>query len=184
MITLVLPLMIERIIEATKIFGGTEGISGLSSLAGPKVEFLVAMVAVWAVLFAARRLIASDYGLILIGIRDNDRSVMSGGINIYIYKAQALFLAGSIGAFAGAIMTHAYMFVGMPVFALGLFDHAHCRRSRGGHGNHGRSNAGGLLSWCPCRSCFAVWAACASSFMRCCWVIFTVGVAGGYFSFR
>jgi branched-chain amino acid transport system permease protein len=118
MITLVLPLMIERIIEATKIFGGTEGISGLDSLAGVQVEFLVAMVAVWGVLFGARRLMASDYGLILIGIRDNDRSVMAGGINIYVYKAQALFVAGSIGAFAGAIMTHAYMFVGMPVFAL------------------------------------------------------------------
>ena len=118
MVTLVLPLMIERIIEATKIFGGTEGISGLSSLAGVKVEFIVAMVAVWGVLFATRRLMASDYGLTLIGIRDNDRSVMAGGINIYVYKAQALFLAGCIGAFAGAIMTHAYQFVGMPVFAL------------------------------------------------------------------
>ena len=51
-------------------------------------------------------------------IRDNDRSVMSGGINIYWVKTQALFIAGCIGAFAGAYMTHVYQFVGMPVFAL------------------------------------------------------------------
>lgn len=118
MITLVLPLMIERIIEATGVFGGTEGISGLTPMPSVRVEFWLAMVVIWVVFFALRRLMASDYGLVLKGIRDNDRAVMSGSINIYWYKAQALFIGGSIGAFAGAFMTHAYMFVGMPVFAL------------------------------------------------------------------
>ena len=61
---------------------------------------------------------ASDYGLVLKGIRDNDRSVTNAGINIYWFKAQALFLSSAVGAFAGAYMTHVYMFVGMPVFAL------------------------------------------------------------------
>ncbi|MBF0549275.1 MAG: branched-chain amino acid ABC transporter permease [Deltaproteobacteria bacterium] len=118
MVTLVLPLMLERIIEATKIFGGTEGISGLGQLPSVDVEFIVAMVAVWAALFGFRRLMNSDYGLVLKGIKDNDRSVMSGSINIYLYKAQALLIAGSIASLAGAFMTHAYMFVGIPVFAL------------------------------------------------------------------
>ena len=31
MVTLIIPLMLERVIEATKIFGGTEGISGLGA---------------------------------------------------------------------------------------------------------------------------------------------------------
>ena len=35
MVTLIIPLMLERIIEATKIFGGTEGISGLRLLSRP-----------------------------------------------------------------------------------------------------------------------------------------------------
>jgi branched-chain amino acid transport system permease protein len=34
---------------------------------------------------------SSDYGLVLKGIKDNDRSVMNAGINIYWFKAQALF---------------------------------------------------------------------------------------------
>ncbi|MFH0787359.1 MAG: branched-chain amino acid ABC transporter permease [Pseudomonadota bacterium] len=118
MITLVLPLMLVRIIEATRIFGGTEGISGLTPFGNRWVELYLSLGAAWAVLFALRRLHSSDYGLILRGISDNDQSVMSAGINIYWYKAQALFLAGSIGAFAGAFMSHSYMFVGMPVFAL------------------------------------------------------------------
>ncbi len=118
MVTLIMPLIIERVIEATGIFGGTEGISGLASLPHRLVELLVAMVMVWVALFGLRRLMDSDYGLVLKGINDNDRSVMSAGINIYRRKAEALFIASSIAAFAGAFMTHAYMFVGMPVFAM------------------------------------------------------------------
>jgi branched-chain amino acid transport system permease protein len=118
MVTLILPLMIERIIEATGIFGGTEGLAGLTRLRSGRIEFWLALAVTLAVFFAYRRMMASDYGLILKGIRDNDRSVMSAGLNIYAYKAQALIVAGATGAFAGAYMTHAYQFVGMPVFAL------------------------------------------------------------------
>jgi len=118
MVTLIMPLMIERIIEATKIFGGTEGLSGLQPLPHALVEIIVAMAVVWVALFSFNRMMSSDYGLILKGINDNDRAVMSAGLNIYLYKAQALFLAAGVGAFAGAFVTHAYQFVGMPVFAL------------------------------------------------------------------
>ena len=76
------------------------------------------ILALLAALFGFRRLMGSDFGLVLKGISDNDRSVMNAGINIYWFKAQALFIASSVGAFAGAYMTHVYMFVGMPVFAL------------------------------------------------------------------
>jgi branched-chain amino acid transport system permease protein len=79
--------------------------------------YLIAAVLL-AVLFGFRRLMDSDFGLVLKGIHDNDRSVMNAGINIYWFKTQSLFMASTIGAFAGAFMTHVYMFVGMPVFAL------------------------------------------------------------------
>ncbi len=118
MVTLILPLMLVRIVEATKIFGGTEGLSGLSSLPSRWVELYLVIFALLAALFGFRRLMGSDFGLVLKGINDNDRSVMNAGINIYWFKAQALFISGSVGAFAGAYMTHVYMFVGMPVFAL------------------------------------------------------------------
>ncbi len=118
MVTLLLPLMLVRVIEATKIFGGTEGISGLGPLPSLWVEVYLIMAALLAALFGFRRIIGSDFGLVLKGINDNDQSVMNAGINIYWFKAQALFLASSVGAFAGAFMTHVYMFVGMPVFAL------------------------------------------------------------------
>lgn len=117
-VTLTFPLLLSRFIETTKILGGTEGMSALSPLPNIWVELYVPVVALLVCLFGFRRLINEDYGLVLQGIRDNDRAVMSGAINIYWYKAQAVFIAGLAGAFAGAFMTHYYRFVGMPAFAM------------------------------------------------------------------
>ena len=118
MVTLILPLMLVRLVEATRIFGGTEGLSGMTPLPSKWLEQYMIVGALLAALFGFRRMLSSDYGLVLKGIRDNDRSVLSAGINIYWYKTQALLIASTVGAFAGAFLTHVYMFVGMPVFAL------------------------------------------------------------------
>lgn len=118
MVTLIIPLILVRVIEATKIFGGTEGLSGMTPLPSKWVELYLVMAVLLCVLFGFRRMMDSDYGLVLKGINDNDRSVINAGINIYWFKAQSLFFAGAIGSFSGAFMTHVYMFVGMPVFAL------------------------------------------------------------------
>ncbi len=117
-VTLTLPLLLARFIETTKILGGTEGMSALSPLPNMWVELYVPVLALLICLFGFRRLINEDYGLVLQGIRDNDRAVMSGAINIYLFKTQAVFIAGVAGAFAGAFMTHYYRFVGMPAFAM------------------------------------------------------------------
>jgi branched-chain amino acid transport system permease protein len=118
MVTLIIPLMLVRIVEATRIFGGTEGLTGIAALPSRWIELYLIMGVLMAALFGFRRMLGSDYGLVLKAISDNDRSVMNAGINIYWFKIQALFISSCIGAFAGAFLTHVYMFVGMPVFAL------------------------------------------------------------------
>lgn len=118
MVTLILPLMLMRLIEATKILGGTEGITGLSPFPNIWIEIFSIMTAMWITLFSLRRFINSDHGLIFVSIRDNDRATMASGINIYQFKAQALLIGSGICTFCGAFMTHSYMFTGMPVFAL------------------------------------------------------------------
>lgn len=117
-VTLTFPLLLSRFIETTKILGGTEGLSALSPLPNIWVELYVPVVALLICLFGFRRLINEDYGLVFQGIRDNDRAVMSGAINIYWFKTQAVFIAGVAGSFAGSFMTHYYQFVGMPAFAM------------------------------------------------------------------
>jgi branched-chain amino acid transport system permease protein len=118
MVTLVLPLMFLRLVEATRILGGTEGLTGLTPFPNQITAVYVVQLALLVSLFGFRRIMGSDYGLIIRGINDNDRSVMSAGINIYRYKAQVLFLGASLGSFAGAFGTHFDMFAGMPGFAL------------------------------------------------------------------
>jgi len=118
MVTLIIPLMLVRVIEATKIFGGTEGLSGMTPFPSQWIELYTIIGAMLISLFGFRRMLDSDFGLVLKGICDNDRSVTNAGLNIYWHKTQALFISSCLGAFAGAFMTHVYMFVGMPVFAL------------------------------------------------------------------
>jgi branched-chain amino acid transport system permease protein len=117
-VTLTLPLLLSRFIETTKILGGTEGMSALSPLPNIWIEIYVPVLALLICLFGFRRLINEDYGVVLQGIRDNDRGVMSGAINIYMFKAQAVFIAGIAGAFTGAFMTHYSQVVGMAAFAM------------------------------------------------------------------
>ncbi|MBA7689422.1 hypothetical protein ES703_97929 [subsurface metagenome] len=118
MITFALGLVFMRIIEATGILGGTVGLSGLSPLPNLWVEVYVIIAAVLLGLFVFRRVINTDYGLVLRGIGQNDRAVMSGGINIYRYKAQSLFIGSAVAAFAGAFTTHYIQYVGLPAFAM------------------------------------------------------------------
>lgn len=118
MVTLVLPLMLVRLIEATRILGGTEGLTGISSLPNTYLETYGILAVAVAALFGFRRVMSMDYGLVLRAVHDNDRAVIRAGHNIYWLKAQALFIGGCAGTFAGAFLTHAYMFVGMPAFAL------------------------------------------------------------------
>lgn len=118
LITFALPLLLMRAIEATGILGGTEGLSGLPPLPPITVELYIIITAVLICVFGMKRLMDTDYGLVLKAIKDNDRSVVASGINIQWYKTQAVFLAAIPGTFAGAFLTHHYQFVGMPAFAM------------------------------------------------------------------
>jgi branched-chain amino acid transport system permease protein len=117
MVTLMLPILFKQIIEAWGILGGTHGLSGLTPFPNEWLDKYLVIIAFIAALYGLRSLITSDYGLVLKAIADDDRAVMSAGINIYARKVQALFIAGSIAAFAGAFITHHYQFVGFSVFA-------------------------------------------------------------------
>jgi branched-chain amino acid transport system permease protein len=118
MVTFALSLMMVRIIEATHIFNGNEGLSGLTPYPDLNLEVYLALILVVACLFGFRRLLGSDYGLVLHGINENDRGVMSAGINIYWFKIQALFIGSTVAAFAGAFLAHHTRSAGPSFFGL------------------------------------------------------------------
>jgi branched-chain amino acid transport system permease protein len=117
-VTLMYPLFLARVIEALDIFGGTDGILGVESFPNRWVEqyFVIAMVLLF--LFALRRLVNTDLGLVLRAVMDNDQAVKASGMSVALFKGLAVFIASGIGCLAGACIVHIYMWGGISLFAL------------------------------------------------------------------
>jgi branched-chain amino acid transport system permease protein len=117
-ISFMFPLLTVYIIIALNIFGGTEGITALATFPNIWVDQYVILGVVIIALFAMRRLVTEDIGLILRSIKDNDQAVKASGISITSYKTKAVFIAALIGCFGGAYLSHLYGWVGISQFAL------------------------------------------------------------------
>lgn len=117
-VTIVYPIAAHKIITALNLFGGTEGFSALSTFPNIWAENYIILGAVLIVFFGFRRLVSENYGIILRGIKDNDQAVKASGINITLYKAQALFIGSAVGCFAGSYLSILYGWVGLSLFAL------------------------------------------------------------------
>ena len=69
------PLFMARGIEALDILGGTDGILGIDSFANRWVEQYIPICVLLVILFGARRLVNTDLGLVLRGVKDNDQAI-------------------------------------------------------------------------------------------------------------
>ncbi len=117
-VSFMFPLFAVHIIVALNAFGGTEGISALSIFPNIWIEQYLVLAILLIFLFAIRRLVKEDFGLILRGIKDNEQAVKASGINITRYKAAAVFIAALIGCFGGAYLSHLYGWLGVSLFAM------------------------------------------------------------------
>jgi branched-chain amino acid transport system permease protein len=117
-VTLMYPLLLQRIIAALDILGGTEGMSGLTSFGNRWVEIYLPLGILLLMLFGTRRLVNEDVGLVLRAIKDNDQSVRASGIDVTFYRALAVYVAAAMGCFAGGYLSHLYSWAGMSLFAM------------------------------------------------------------------
>ena len=117
-VTLMYPLLLARIIPAVNILGGTDGLAGIATYPNIWTGSYLVIAATLVALFALRRLVTQDYGLVLHSFKDNHQAVEASGINITPLKAQAVFIASMSGTFAGAYLVHMYGWVGTSLFAL------------------------------------------------------------------
>ncbi len=119
-VTLMYPLLMTRLIEATDMLGGTEGFRGIGGFSSPWVEQYGLVAGLLVVLFAFRRFVNEDAGLVIRAVKDNDQSVRASGISVTWVKTKAVFLASIPCCFAGAYYIHMYSNVGISAFALDL----------------------------------------------------------------
>ncbi len=117
-VTLMYPLLFTRIIEALNILGGTNGMTGLDALPNAYAENYLIIVVALAFLFAMRRFVNEDVGLVLRAVKDNDQSVRASGISVTRMRIIGVFVAALLGCFAGAYIAHLYMWAGISLFAL------------------------------------------------------------------
>jgi len=117
-VTLMYPLFLARVIEALNILGGTDGIMGIDSFPNAWIEQYLVIVLALLIVFGLRRLVNTDFGLVLRAVKDNDQAVKASAMNITYYKALAVWIAASIGCLAGACLVHIYMWAGISTFAL------------------------------------------------------------------
>jgi len=117
-ITFAFPIMIERIIVAANILGGTDGIPGLDVFSSTWLSQYSILAIVLLSLFGLRRLVNEDVGVVFRGVKDNDQAIRASGLNVTYYKAMAVFLSAMMGCFGGAYLAHLYGWVGTSLFSL------------------------------------------------------------------
>ena len=117
-VSFMFPLLTVYVIIALNVFGGTEGISALATFPNVWVDQYLVLGMVVVSLFALRRLVNEDFGLILRAIKDNDQAVKASGLSITSYKTKAVFLAALMGSFGGAYLSHLYGWIGISQFAM------------------------------------------------------------------
>ena len=117
-VTFAYPLMIERVLSAANVIGGTDGITGLAIFHGIWTSQYIIIGALLFSTFALRRLVNEDIGMVFRGVKDNDQAIRASGINIIRYKALAVFIAALMGCFGGACLAHLYGWVGISLFAM------------------------------------------------------------------
>ena len=117
-VTLMYPLFMTRLIEALNILGGTNGLLGIDGFSSNYLEIYSLSIITLIFIFALRRLTFEDIGVVIKAVKDNDQSVKASGINPTNIKILSVFIASIIGCFAGAFLTHMYMWAGLSLFAL------------------------------------------------------------------
>jgi branched-chain amino acid transport system permease protein len=118
MITLAFAQMLFFLFSSLSQYGGNDGmtvrrrnsIPGLD-MRDDTVFYYVVLAILLLSLWAAHRIVGSRFGMVLGGIRQNERRMAAIGIDAYRYKLVAFVVAGMGGALAGALMANQARFV-------------------------------------------------------------------------
>jgi branched-chain amino acid transport system permease protein len=119
MITLAFSQMLYFATQSLEKYGGDDGLtlwsrsefSGLLVLSNAYVFYYVVFGVLLGCLYLSWRLVHSRFGMVLQGIRDNERRMLALGFPTYRYKLTGFVIAGGIAGLAGALLANQTEFV-------------------------------------------------------------------------
>jgi branched-chain amino acid transport system permease protein len=118
MVTLAFAQMVYYFAQSLRNWGGDDGFTvpqrnhlGFVSLADHATFYYVVLALLVLVVFLANRIVASEFGMVIRGIRDNERRVAAVGFPPYRYKLVIFVIAGGIAGLGGALMANHAKFV-------------------------------------------------------------------------
>src|SRR5262252_6640344 len=118
MVTLAFAQMVYYFAQSLRAWGGDDGFTlptrdhlGALALSNHTTFYYVVLALTVLVLLLAGRLVNSQFGMVIGGIRDNERRAAAIGFPPYRYKLVAFTIAGGIAGLAGALMANHARFV-------------------------------------------------------------------------
>jgi branched-chain amino acid transport system permease protein len=118
MVTLAFAQMVYYFAQSLRNWGGDDGFTvpqrdhlGFVSLADHTTFYYVVLLLLVLVAYLAHRIVNSEFGMVIRGIRDNERRVAAVGFPPYPYKLVVFVIAGGIAGLAGALMANHAKFV-------------------------------------------------------------------------
>jgi branched-chain amino acid transport system permease protein len=116
MITLAFAQMVYFFFVSWQTYGGDDGLQlmdkswPVASLSAMQFYYLVLVSLLLATLLITR-LVASRFGMVLRGCRQNERRMRAIGMPTYRYRLAAFAIAGALAAFAGVLSANSETFV-------------------------------------------------------------------------
>ena len=118
MITLAFAQMLYYFFVSLETYGGDDGLSmyGRSRLPGLDLSddatfYYVCLALLLVFLWLGRRLVASRFGMVIAGVRENERRMVALGFPVYRYKLACFAIAGAVAGLAGALAANQTEFV-------------------------------------------------------------------------
>jgi branched-chain amino acid transport system permease protein len=112
----------QLILQFNEVTGGVNGIYSIPipdiagvSITDRFVTYYVTLVACAVVYLGLRRVVASPYGKVIQGIRENEQRIEMLGIDVFRYKLASFVMAGVVGGFAGILYPLFITFVSPPL---------------------------------------------------------------------
>jgi branched-chain amino acid transport system permease protein len=118
MITLAFAQMLYYFFVSLQTYGGDDGLSmyGRSQLPGLDLSedatfYYVCLALLLLFLWLGRRLMGSRFGMVIAGVRENERRMAALGFPVYRYKLTCFAIAGAVAGLAGALAANQTEFV-------------------------------------------------------------------------